>query len=784
MAQVSEGTVRHGLEKAFCEAWQVCRIIFFSAPCGCGKTTTVKALLERKKIDFKYLSAADFKLPENFRKNKLLLIDDFQLLDDEGRDKLMDVIQNETGMQFVLLSRGVIPGWLMPFRMTGTLKLFETQDLLFDRTATADFMKQAGLEADEDEIARIYRDMHGYPIAMSILRQYMAHGGRYADSMLSEVKGDLFRYFDEMVFNRFEEPLRSLLISMAIFESVDVEFAKILSGDNRAGEYFDFAVRSTTMFRITAVNEYVFYDIFREYLMWKLKYQLSEVEIREIYSRAGLYYELHDNFSRALEFYSKAGEIHRVSSLLIRNSNEHPGAAHYLELEKYYNMLPREEIIKSPALLCAMSMLSAMCMKYDESEIWYKMLQDYAVGLKKTDAEYREASFRLAYLNVALPQRGTRGMTDIMSGIFKMVAQGDIAVPGWSATSSLPSTMNGAKDFCSWSKHDDLLYATMRLPVETVLGKNGVGLADQGICESKFEKGLEIAKPMLTLMSRLGDIQAHGTADMEFAVIGLLARVQMADGKAEDAFFTIKNIRKKFEREGEVRFLANIDAMIARIQLLMGNANEAEKWFREAAPHDDTRVWVLWRYQYITKATVHLAIGENELALMDVARLIPYCENCERTMDTIYIYLLMAIAHYRMRIEDWKREMAMALDLCFEYHFIYPVAQYGTAILPLMNEIYWDRNEKYLKQLMAAVRKQAVNYPRFLKQEKEQLEPLSDTELQVLKLICEDMSNNDICEILGIKIPTVKTHVSHILQKLQVERRSEARARAQKLHLF
>ena len=74
-------------------------------------------------------------------------------------------------------------------------------------------------------------------------------------------------------------------------------------------------------------------------------------------------------------------------------------------------------------------------------------------------------------------------------------------------TSTLPSIMNGGKDFSPWSKNDDLLYKTMRIPVEAVLGKDGVGLADCAIAESKFEKGEDISGRILLLVSQLGEVQ-------------------------------------------------------------------------------------------------------------------------------------------------------------------------------------------------------------------------------------------------------------------------------------
>lgn len=61
---------------------------------------------------------------------------------------------------------------------------------------------------------------------------------------------------------------------------------------------------------------------------------------------------------------------------------------------------------------------------------------------------------------------------------------------------------------------------------------------------------------------------------------------------------------------------------------------------------------------------------------------------------------------------------------------------------------------------------------------------MTATELQVLRLMCADKSNAEIGRILDIKLPTVKTHVSHILTKLNVSRRSEAKTAARRLWLI
>lgn len=64
------------------------------------------------------------------------------------------------------------------------------------------------------------------------------------------------------------------------------------------------------------------------------------------------------------------------------------------------------------------------------------------------------------------------------------------------------------------------------------------------------------------------------------------------------------------------------------------------------------------------------------------------------------------------------------------------------------------------------------------------IEPLSSRELEVLALIAEGLSNRDIGERLFLALDTVKGHNRRIFEKLQVQRRTEAIARAQALNLL
>ena len=64
------------------------------------------------------------------------------------------------------------------------------------------------------------------------------------------------------------------------------------------------------------------------------------------------------------------------------------------------------------------------------------------------------------------------------------------------------------------------------------------------------------------------------------------------------------------------------------------------------------------------------------------------------------------------------------------------------------------------------------------------IEPLSERELEVLRLIAQGLSNLEISQKLFVALSTVKGHNLRIFAKLQVKSRTEAAARARELGLL
>lgn len=779
--------VKPAIEAQFQKCMERGRVLFFSAPCGFGKTVTAEKLIRQTGKKYRGVSG-DRVLFEQLIEDpnwEILFVDDLQMMQEEkDLQALCILIRENPDRRFILASRGLPPGCLMAFQYTGLMTVLHADVLLFDREDIRKLFQEWEVPVTDSELSGVTKESIGHTLGVVITIRHMAEGQTFGPELVAGAFREVFRYFETAIYKRFDLNIRRFLLELAPFEQFDLDMARIVSGDPRVGEMLDWLQRNTTMLRYDETQRFHFWPQFRAFLMWDMDREYPEEKKKTLYSRGGMYYELKEDFVHAMDCYIRGGDHSKVSELLIRSAELHPGMGHYYEMEKYYHSLPEKEILASPALMQAMSMLCAMEMDYEKSEQWYEALKQFAEQCDRMDAGGRQARSRLEWLDISLPQREVSGLTDTIPAVFRLLRGKEITLPPFSVTSTLPSIMNGGKDFSDWSKKDDMLYQVLRIPVEAVLGKDGVGLADCAIAESKFEKGEDITHRMLSLVQRAGEIQRNGTPDIEFAVTGLLIRSQMASGRSDDAVRTMEQLRTRFAENGLDRFLPNMDAMRCRLDLYVEDLDRADDWYREKAPRDLMKLNVMKRYQYLTQAMVELAAGKNQDVLLTLSSLELYCRTCRRHLDSIHLLIIRAIACWREKDKTWKTYLDEALDIAEEYQFIRPVSGYGAAVLPLLEECSRDDQSKWYLRLMSAVREQAAYYPAFLQPRTAPGESLTATELQILRLICADKSNAEIGKIMDIKLPTVKTHVSHISDKLGVSRRSEAKTAAKKRWLI
>jgi len=766
------------------------RIIYVAAPTGCGKTTSVRQHFSSRHYTYASLWDEDALDRAEQDNTGLVVLDDCQLLTGQPdlQKRLFILLRDmRTESRAVLLSRAPLPEWLLPLQLSGLLITLDYSVLALGTKDTAKLAKEVELELSKEDILRLCRESRGHPLATWLICTELANGYPMNTETVQRAYARMFTYLDRELSNCWDSKIRRLLLSVSFFDSFTLELAQYLTGDSQTEQTLTHLLQISSFIDQKGDTFTIRYQPFRDHLRHKAETTWSRQAVDAIYSSAGTYFQLRGDLPAALDCWSKTGDHAKVSELLVEHSRQHPGHGAYYQLQRYYRSLPDQEILACPELMCGMSILCSLTFEKEESEKWYGALKTYADGLSRRNPTRKTAQGLIDYLNIALPHRGSVNLKSILLAAYGRLSKGETRLPEFSVTSNLPSVLRGGKDFSAWVPIDQLLYDTIRLPVEAVLGRMGVGLPDVALAESRYEKGEDISGAFLTLSSCRGEIQRRGTPEMEFVLTALTARCQCDLGNESQAARDLTAFRARMENTGQRQLLPNIDALRCRVDLLNGG-EYVHQWFTEEAP-DENDFFIMERYRYLTKTRCYLQRGENLTALALLGRLLDYFVQYGRTLDQIEALTLLAICRFRMDAEDWREHLTAAMELAGEYGYVRVFAHQGAALTPLLRAWDqpkgWTKRKDYLSRVRKAVVAFAARYPRYLTPGGPvSLHDLTEKELEILRMMSQGKGRGDMGKLLGVTDNTVKTHIQKLFRKLGVNSQSEAVAAAQKFHLI
>ena len=251
----------------------------------------------------------------------------------------------------------------------------------------------------------------------------------------------------------------------------------------------------------------------------------------------------------------------------------------------------------------------------------------------------------------------------------------------------------------------------------------------------------------------------------------VLARLKLARGDIDGTEAQLANVLQSARQGNYAWRLPEIAAAQVPLLLRQGNTDAAAQ--------------LAQRYELpLSQARVLLAQGEPAAAL---EQLEPFRQQMKAKGwldEQLRATVLQAVAHQAQ--EDTERAVQTlgdALAMAEPGGFIRLFVDEGAPMAELPSELAARGfMPDYTSKLLAA-----------FEAERPQLEPEPDAasdqpltarELEVLRLIAEGLSNQEICERLFLALDTVKGHNRRIFCKLQVQRRTEAIARARELGLL
>jgi LuxR family transcriptional regulator, maltose regulon positive regulatory protein len=338
------------------------------------------------------------------------------------------------------------------------------------------------------------------------------------------------------------------------------------------------------------------------------------------------------------------------------------------------------------------------------------------------------------------------------------------------------------------------------LQLATVQGEPAValrGTADihVGVSELNYEHNdLQAATRHLLRSRELGEHTCFPKNRYRWPAA--MARIREAEGDLDGAI----DLLNEAERVYENVFSPNVrpvTALRTRVWVAQGRLGEALGWAHEQGLSADDPLSYLREFEHLTLARVLLARYKHDRtdsaireAIGYLERLLAAAQEGDRMGSVIEILVLQALAHDAQgNIPAALIPLQQALALAEPEGYIRMFLDEGPPMAQLLREaaahgIMPGYTGRLLAGFESEGQSSAGEAPlRITPASQSLIEPLSQRELEILRLFKTELSGPEIARELVIALSTVRTHTKNIFSKLNVNDRRAAVKRAAELGL-
>lgn len=776
-------------------AYENSKPVYIYGMTGFGKTALIKHYLNLK--EYLYLESEEdieqlslnFNNKEDDSNKKIVVIDNLQFIELEAtKEKIIDIIKNKN-LWVIIISRANCPIWLLSYRLKqASFVIIDEADLAMSKKNIENYFSIRGLILNDELIEDVTSITRNNAMAMRIAADVMIKNqenfyrkNKIELGMKQQFQSIFWDYLDYYVFGQWEQEIYEFYTQMSIVDKFTIDLAETITGK----ENVEYIVKRSKELGNFLHNYRELYWV-DEAMMLSMKRHLNMVfnkqQRNELYYNAGHYYKRNGEIMSALKMFEACENHNQISQILVENARINPSVGHLYELRHYYLSMDEKIISEKIELMACMSMLQSILLNPEESDRWYDAIclkEKIYSGTKKKDAKSW-----IAYLNIALPHRGTKDMISTIKNAGALLQNKSIAIPELGVTGNSDSQMNGGKDFCNWSKKDKELANSIGKVIEFTLGKKGVGCVDLALAESYFEKAMDDYEIISHVSKAQIKIATKGNIELSLVANSILGKISLFNGNPENYRELIMDFRNIAVANRETRFLPNVDNYLCRINMYKGEISEVEEWLNNS-PNELDEFYTIYRHIYLTKVRIYIWQKKYEKAYALLTKLQYYADVCDRTYIKMECDLLLAIIEYRNNKKSWKKTLQKAYTEIEKYDFVRIISREGIAILPLLNSAELKvKKEEFFEKVIDETQRMAAYYPSYLKVQNIIEEEFSENAIQVLKYQSEGLSNEKIAEKMAINIGTVKYHCRENYRKLGVSGKAAAVSEAKKRKLI
>jgi LuxR family maltose regulon positive regulatory protein len=727
-------------------------------------------------------------------------------------------------LHLVVSTRSDPPWPLARFRARNQIIEIRAQELRFRVEESAQFLNRTmGLNLSVEEVAALEERTEGWAAGLQ-LAALSLQGRSDISAFIEEFTGShlfIADYLSAEVLNRQPEQVRTFLLQTSILERMTAELCDRLveRGD---GQAMLRQLEKANLFLVPLDEQrhwYRYHHLFAELLRNQLR-GLTPEQIPELHRRAAAWYEQHGFVSEAIKHALAAGDQQQTARIIEQNAMATLMRGDSITVLNWISSIgtlvaerPWLGIYQSWALLIT-GEIEPIEPRLQVAENWKEA--------HLSDADAQELDFHIAAIRALVA--GRRGNAQQAIDLARQALE---RLP--ESETTIRSIVTFTLGDTSWSIGDlagarrafeqaSRIDRTAGSPLAALLALSSVGvlLTEQGELQraaEAFRKVIQMAtqpngriRPVAAvaclglsvLEYEWNDLAASGRYAQQALELGTRwgnpdtlanahlaqARKQHARGDRAGALESLRQAQDLARGPGVTPWSGlRIDAFRVRLWLDQDNLEAAARWARQHAfdPNDD----ISYPHQiaYLTLARILVAQNRLGAALALLERLLVQFETLGQMGRALELLLMQALA-LKARGDNPGALAALtrALILGEPEGYLRIFLDEGAPMAELLRHA-GSRGiaPKYVVKLLSEFKGSSGAVPA---SQQPLIEPLTERELQVLRLIAEGLSNRAIADRLVVALGTVKSHTASLYRKLDVTSRTQAVARATELGLL
>ena len=774
----------------------------------------------------------------------VLVLDDYHVIEareiQSGMDFLLDHLPPRVHLVIATRADPALP--LPRLRARGELVEIRAADLRFTPDEAAAYLNEVmGLDLAARDVATLEARTEGWVAALQLAALSMQERDDVA-GFIAGFAGDdryIVDYLVEEVLQRQPEGVREFLLETSILDRLTGPLCDAVTGQEEGNATLE-AMERGNLFVVALDNSrrwYRYHHLFADVLRAHLLDELPD-RVPDLHRRASTWYEQQEMRSEAIAHALAARDFARAADLVERAIPAMRKSRGEAALLGWLKVLPDEIIRTRPVLsvgyagaLLVNADLEGVEARLRDAERWLDTSAERPAAeltemVVVNEEEFRRLPGAIAVYRAAQAlARGDLPATVKSARLaLDLVPEDDHLVRGSAAGFlALASWVSGDLEAAHRAWTTCMALVQRAGHISDALGCT-IALADIRTTQGRLHEARRTYEQALQLATEQGDPAVRGKADMYVGLSQLdrehgdlhgatqqlvrsqdlgehnglaqnryryrvaMARVREAQGDLDGAVELLDEAERLYSSDyfPNVRPIA---ALRARVWIAQGRLAEALSWARAQGLAAEDDLSYMREFEHITlarallaKSKVARADGSLREAIGLLERLLRAADQGGRTGSTIEVLVLLALAHHmRGDVPAALIPLERALGLAEPEGYVRIFVDEG----PLMAELLHAAGKHgiastYVHRLLAALGKAEGKVP----VTQPLAEPLTESELGVLRLLGTDLGGPGIARELTVSLNTIRTHTKAIYTKLGVNSRRAAVRRAEELHLL